>query len=165
MVYISSLLLVVGLFFVESSMLPHFLSGIMTPLLVLPFISILVLKDRTLFPIILAGVLGMLTDAVAGNYIPVYSIAYLLVIFTSKVFFNRFISYGEFRANIINVFMAITIIYGTEIALTLENINNADWILPLLLNIVLTFAFLFLYMRFGRKYFSWIEKETEERYR
>lgn len=165
MILASTLLISFILFFAEVSLLPHLLPSLLIPLLLLPFISIISLKDKTIFPIFLAGFFGILTDAVVGNSIPIFSIAYLVTVLISKFFLSKFLSYGEFRANLINLSLAMTIIYGTDIALNLVNIHSWGWLFLLATNVLLTFLVLMVYLWLGQPYFSWIEKETEERFR
>lgn len=165
MIYFSSFLITISLYFLELSLLPHFISWSPMPLLVLPFLSILGLKDRTIFPIILAGIMGIITDSVSGNVIPVFSIAYVLVTLISKIFQAQFLSYGEMRAYMINISLALFIIFGTDFALKIQGLHGFSWVLPLGLSIIITYVLLILYTFLGRKYFSWIEKETEERFR
>jgi hypothetical protein len=165
MVYLASILISFILFFADVSLLPHFLPWLTVPFLFLPFISILSLKDRTIFPIILAGVMGLATDAVSGSPVPVFSIAYMAVVIISKVFMGRFLSYGEIRANLINVSVGLTIIYGVNLAIQINTVSGYLWVLAVLANIGATFLTLIAYLWFGHDFFLWIEKETEERYR
>lgn len=165
MVYLASSLVAFALFFAEISLLPHLTLWFSVPFLLLPFLSIISLKDRTIFPLILAGFFGLLTDAVSGNAIPVFSIAYLSVVIISKIFFGKFVSYGEFRANLITISIGIAIIYGTDLALRLTSISGFYWLLPFVFNIVFAYLLLILYIWAGRTYFAWIEKNTEERFR
>lgn len=165
MIYASSALIALVLYFVEVSILPHFSFIFVGPLLVLPFISILSLKDRSIFPIILAGVMGILTDALTGGTVPIFLIAYVSIVLISNVFMGRFISYGEIRANIINITIGMVIIYGTDIVIRLTAINSLSWFVPFAVAVGLTYLLLVLYLLVGRTYFAWIEKESEERFR
>lgn len=165
MPYLLSSLIAFSLIFAEVSLAPHFLSWLAVPSLVLPFISIISIKDRTIFPIILAGLSGLVMDAVSANPIPFYSIAYISIAVISKVFLGIFVSYGEFRANLINMGVGLAVIYGSELAMKVGNIQSFDWMWVLIVNIPLAFLVLAFYMWAGRNYFSWIEKETEERFR
>lgn len=165
MTYLFSSLIAFSLIFVEVSLMPHLISWLAVPFLLLPFISIISIKDRTIFPVLLAGVVGISMDAVSGNVIPIYSIAYVLIAVISKVLLGRFISYGELRANMINMIIGITVIYGTELALNFGNIHDFSWLWMFLVDIACAFLVLIVYIWLGRKYFSWVEKMTEERYR
>lgn len=165
MVYLASTLIAFGLFFAELSFFPHFLPLLSVPFLILPFISIISLKDRSMYPIILAGIMGILTDAVAETVFPVFSTTYLVIAIISKFFLNRYESYGEFRANVINLSIGVLIIYGTELALHMGSLSGFSWILPFVLNIGMAFLALALYVLLGRRFFVWVEKKTEERFR
>jgi len=165
LVYLSSATISILLFLAEVSLLPHFLPWLTLPILVLPFISIISLKDRTIFPVILACLLGLLTDSVAGGQVHIYLVAYLGVVLISKLFLDRFLSYGEFRANMISLAFGITIIYGADLAFKIGSLSGWSWVLPLLANLLAILAVLTLYVWLGQRYFCWLEKETEERFR
>jgi len=165
MIYLATISISLVLYFAELSLIPHLLPWFSVPFLLLPFISIYSLKDRTIFPIFLAGLMGVMTDAATGNQIPIYSIAYLSIAVISKIFLGKFNSYGEVRANLINMLTGITIIYGTDLAFKAGDIYSLSWFLPFVLNVILAFAVLVLYIWVGRRFFTWIEKETEERFR
>lgn len=165
MVYLSTILITLLLFFLELSFIPHFGLWMGIPFLLLPFISIISIKDRTIFPVILAAVAGLLVDSVSTVVVPVYAIAFISIALVSKIFLNRFISYGEFRANIINISIGLLIIFGTDIAFRINSISSYAWLWPFSFGIFLTFLTLAIYMYFGHNYFSWVEKETEERFR
>lgn len=165
MIYLSTLLIAMALMLLEVSLAPHLMFIFPLPLFLLPFISIISLKDRTVFPIILAFIMGIIMDAAVNSTIPIYLFAYLSVVIISRVFMGRFISYGEGRANIINIGIGIMIIYGVQIFYKLEYIKSWHWLVPLALSIAVTYILLPIYLRLGRRYFSWIEQETEERFR
>jgi len=165
MVYLSSTLIALVLFLAEVSLLSHFLPWITLPVLVLPFLVIVSMKDRTIYPIFLAGTLGLLTDSVSGGNLHIYLATYLGIVLISKVFLNRFLSYGEFRANLINLAFGVFVIYGADIALKLSVLGGWFWILPIMLNVFVVVVILSLYTLFGQRYFCWLEKETEERFR
>jgi hypothetical protein len=118
-----------------------------------------------MFPIILAGMMGIITDSQTGLAVPIYSISYIGIAVISKVFLGKFISYGEYRASFVNVSIGIFIIYGTDLALRTSTITGLFWLVPLLFNISATLLVLFIFIILGRHYFNWIEKETEERFR
>lgn len=155
------------LLFGEVSMLPHFLVLPAGPFLLLPFISIISMKDRTIFPIILAAIMGIFTDGITGNRVPLFTITYVLVVLVSKLFFTRFTSYGEMRASLISLTGALVIILGVDMAVRFMDISSwsVSWILPLSISIALTYFLLFIYLWVGHRYFTWVEKETEERFR
>lgn len=165
MTFVFTSIIAAVLFFLEVSVLPHFWFYLAGPFLFLPFLSIISLRDRTIFPIILAAALGLVSDSVSGNVIPVFLIAYLAVTLISKVFMSKFTSYGEIRANIINITIGMFIIYGTDLVLTMGNIKGLQWLLPILINMSVTYLLLIIYIIAGQKYFNWLEKETEERFR
>ena len=165
MVYFSATLISFILFFCDLSLLPHLLPALTIPFLFLPFISIISLKDRTIFPIFLAGIIGFLTDGILVNSLPIFSIAYLTVAIMTKVFFERFSGYGELRANIINLFSGLTIIYIPIFIQQFTTISSLSWGINLIFNILANFVVLFLYLWAGQKYFLWVERKTEERFR
>jgi Kef-type K+ transport system membrane component KefB len=133
--------------------------------LVLPFILLVSFKDRTIYPIILASLIGILTDATTGSNVPIFFSAYLLVTLIAKVFLSKFINYGELRANLINLLVGMAIILGVDLTTRSISLHGWTWIPVLLINVALTCLILVLYTWFGRRYFSWIESQTEERYR
>ena len=165
MIFLSSLIIAAVLFFLEASFLPHLLPLSIAPLLILPFISILSLKDRTIYPIFLGGMLGIVTDSISGNQIPIYFISYLLIVLVSKVFLTRFISYGEFRANLLTVTIGMSAIYLVDITSIYAHIQSWAWLTSLVISIFTTYLVLALYLWVGQAYFTWLEKETEERFR
>lgn len=165
MVYFSSIIIALGLYFIDLSLLPHTQVWISAPLFLLAFISIISMKDRTIFPIFLAGIMGYLTDSVIMNTVTIYSIAYLSIAIITKVAMNRFISYGELRANFITALLGIVVIYGFDIYTRIDNLNYLGLTIQIGLNTSLMFILIVFYLRAGRKYFSWIEDETESRFR
>ena len=166
MTYLASSLIALGLYFVELSLLPHFSPWLTVPFMMLPFLALLSARDRTIFPILLGGAVGLMMDATTLSHIPVFAIAFISVTAISKVFFAQFISYGESRASLLLTLLGLVIIYGFEIPTQLATFTwSIGWLIPILFNIALTFIVL-VFMIFGfRKYFDWVEKTTEGRYR
>lgn len=165
MVYLSSSLIALLLFFVEVSLLPHFASWISLPILILPFLSIISLKDRTIFPVFLAVFLGIAMGSVTGEARFTYLVAYLGVVLISKIFLDRFISYGEFRANLVTIIFGIFVIYGSNLVFGTVSLAGWSWLVPVTASVLTTILVLVIYIVLGQKYFSWLEKETEERFR
>jgi cell shape-determining protein MreD len=147
-------------------MLPHFSPWLTIPFLLLPFITILSIKDRTIFPIILGGIFGFLLDANTFSKFPVFTIAFIAVAAISKLFFARFVSYGEFRATFVLTLIGLAIIYGFEVPAQLSSLTwSFGWLIPIIFNFLLTYFVLVLFIYILRKYFDWVEKSTEERFR
>lgn len=166
MIYLYSSLISLLLYFLELSLLPHFTPWLVVPSLLLPFIVILSVKDRTLFPIILGVAAGMLLDAGTLSKIPVFTITFLLVTALSKIFFLRFVSYGELRASLLLTTLGLVLIYAIQIFPQVTTTQwSIGWFVPLTLNLALTYGALALIIIGFRGYFDWVEKTTEERYR
>jgi hypothetical protein len=166
MTYFSSSLIALLLYFFELSLFPHFSPWLTIPFLLLPFFSILSVKDRTIFPIILAAIFGFLMDASVLSNFPIFVIAFVAITAISKLFFARFVSYGEMRATLLLTLFGLLIIYGFELPLSVTTLSwSFSWLIPIIFNFLLTYLVLaIMFLGFG-KYFDWVEKSTEERFR
>ncbi|GEM_PF-1082076 len=166
MIYLGSSLIALLLYFMELSLLPHFSPWLTIPFLLLPFLSLLSIKDRTIFPIILAAIFGFLLDANVLSKFPIFTIAFVAVTAISKLFFARFVSYGELRASFILTLLGLVIIYGFEVPTQIATLSwSFGWLVPIFFNFILTYLVLIIMIIGFRKYFDWVEKSTEERYR
>jgi len=84
----------------------------------------------------------------------------------SKLFFARFVSYGELRASFILTLLGLVIIYGFEVPTQIATLSwSFGWLVPIFFNFILTYLVLIIMIIGFRKYFDWVEKSTEERYR
>ncbi len=166
MFYLYSSLLALLLYFIELSLFPHFSPWLVVPFLLLPFIAILSVKDRTVFPIILGASMGLLLDANTLGQMPIFTISFLLFTTVSKLFFLRFVSYGELRASVALTFIGLTSIYIAEIVTQISTFKwSVSLLIPIIFNYILTFGILVLMIIGLRRYFDLVEKTTEERYR
>jgi len=164
--YVATSLIALLLYFVELSLLPHFSPWLTVPFLLLPFIAIISAKDRTIFPIILGGISGLLMDATTLNRLPVFAITFIVITAISKIFFARFISYGELRATLVLTLIGLILVYSLEIPALLSHFTlTYGWIVPIVFNILATYLVLIIMLYAFRKYFDWVEKTTEGRFR
>ena len=165
MVYISSFAIGILLAYLDLSFLPHLLPWYATPILIVPFLAILSIKDATIFPIILAFIIGFVYDASSLGGLPIFTVSLVLMVLLSKILFSRLSNYGIMRTSLLLSSIALAIIYASSYQLILSNFSNYNVYINIAISAAITLIFCAVIYLILRKYFDWIEKTTSERFR
>jgi len=147
------------------SFLPHFWPYLTTPILVLPYLAIISIKDKTIYPYFLALLAGLIYDSATRLTLPLYTLLFISIILFSKFLFSKLTSYSVNRAIYILVLVGYIISIFFSYDVIISSYQNVSLYILLIINILAVFTESFLLLRFGGKYFDWIEKETRERFR
>ena len=161
LIYLSSFLLVV----LNVSVLPHLGYYVATGIYALPFVAIISIKDKSISPLLLAFMTGIVYDALGGTVFPVYTITFLAVAISAKLLLNNLTSYGVYKASfgLVGVGLLFTIILSyPSVVSSLRNPNLLVYILSMFLS---TFIFAGVLYLSASKFFDYIEKYSSERFR
>ena len=165
MVYFVSSLFVIVILLFETALLPHFGTWFGGSILLLPFMVLMSHKDKTIFPIFLAAVAGIMLDSVTHNQLPVYAISLVFVATITKIFFSHITAYNEVRANLIIIVVGLVLVYALEIPYQIIFHNITAIVSAIGVNTILNVIFLFIFTIIFKKYFDWLEIKTEDRFR
>ena len=163
MPYIFSALITLGLSIADISVLPRFSYYLGLPLLALPFIVIISLRDRSIFPIFLAFFAGLIYSSAAGNLI--YVVVFLIAAVTAKLFFADSQDYNYIRSSLVLLAGTLVLMLAASWNILMATWRDPKLYLVLAIYLVGSLLLLPLYSYLGRKYFDYVDKYTAERYR
>lgn len=165
MIYLSTLAIVLGLYILNVSLLPHVSITLSQIVLVLPFISLYSLRDKSIFPYILAVFAGLLYDGATVSVFPIFAVTFLLIVLVGKNIFSKITSYGVERTSLLLTvigFFAI-VLSGWERLLT--SYTNIHLYLSVGVSFIAIVVIHFVLFRVFQRYFDFVEKTTSERFR
>ncbi len=165
MLYLSAFLFTFVISALNVSLLPHFWPFSSQITFVLPFLAIYSLKDKTIFPYLLAVVLGLFYDSLTVASFPFFSVAFLIMTMIGKNFFSKITSYGVERTGWLLTLIGYLIILVSGWERVAVSYTNISLYTGVALNLVSLFVFQLLIFRLLVKYFDWVEKTTSERFR
>jgi rod shape-determining protein MreD len=166
-IYIVSTLLAAFLGVLETSFLPHFKLFGAVPFITLSFIVALSLKNKGYFHILIAFATGFYFDFVSNGFPHTFLIVFVLTVLVTKAFLYRDTSYDIMPSYLGTLGIATLVIYLFQIQ-TLIQINFIGWqnyIITVAVGIFLTLLFGYAMFKLLGKYFDWLAKESEERFR
>ena len=165
MVYLSTFVIAFLLYALNSSFLPHFWFNFNHIILILPFITLYSLRDKTIFPYILAVAIGILYNTIILSSFSYFAVIFLLVTIVGKNIFSKIASYGMSRAAFILTIFGYLLYLASDWKLILNSYNQPKLYISLLFNAFILFLVQIIFTKIFAKYFDWVEKTTTERYR
>lgn len=165
MVYFSAILIAFLSSLLNVSFFPHFLYLSLGFNIFLPFLAMYSIKDKTLFPVLLAFFAGIMYDAFILYNFPIFTILFLFVTITAKLLFNNDSSYNVDRTALIVVGLGLFL----QTILNYQVLQNSFTELNLYLSvaggIIFTLLWAIIMYKLFPRYFDWVEKTTSERFR
>lgn len=165
MVYLSATLIAFVLYVTNVSLLPHFWILGTQFIFVIPFLSIYSLRDKTIFPYILAVGVGVFYDALTVSTFPYFAVVLLLTTVVGKNFFSKVTSYGVERTGLLLTVIAYFALLLSNWVLILSSYTKIVFYTNCLVSLVVLLIFQFVIYRVLGRYYDWVEKTTTERYR
>jgi len=165
MIYFVSAIITFLLSILGISFLPHFWPYLTTPILVLPYLAIISIKDKTIYPYFMALFAGVIYDVATKLTLPLYTLLFIFIILISKFLFSKLTSYSINRAIYILVAIGFIISVSFSYETVINSYQYSSLYILLVTNLFALFIESFLLLHFGGRYFDWIEKETSERFR
>jgi divalent metal cation (Fe/Co/Zn/Cd) transporter len=156
---------VLGLYYISTSLLPHIWPYLTAPVLLIPFFAVYSLRDKTIFPYLLAFSIGVLADAYTANGIYINTIIFILIVALGKVVFTNLTNYGLERTSYLLSVVGSLLIYIFDFGIIVSNLANLNLYMIIGLNIFTNTVVVFIWYRFGQKYLDYVEKTTSERFR
>lgn len=165
MIYLSALTIVLGLYIINVSLLPHILISLSQIVLVLPFISLYSLRDKSIFPYILAVFAGLLYDGATVSAFPIFAVTFLLIVLAGKNIFSKITSYGVERTSLLLTVIGFFAIILSDWERLLTSYTNINLYLAVGTSFVVIIFIHFILFRVLQRYFDFVEKTTSERFR
>jgi hypothetical protein len=163
MPYFLTTLITLILTLADISIVPRLSYYLSLPILALPFIVIVCLRDRTIYPIILALISGIIYSAASGNSI--YVLTFLFVAAIGKVFFANSQNYNYIRSSLALLLIGLAGTIFASYGIIMKSYLNPSLYLLIGLYLLSSIALLPIYGFIGRRFFDYIDKYTAERFR
>jgi len=165
MIYLSALTIVLGLYILNISFLPHILISLSQIVLILPFISLYSLRDKSIFPYILAVFAGLLYDGATVSVFPIFAVTFLLIVLAGKNIFSKITSYGVERTSLLLTAIGFFVLVLSDWERLLLSYTNLHLYFALGMSFIAIMVIHFVLFRIFQRYFDWVEKTTSERFR
>lgn len=167
MLYLFTILIMVGLISFETSLLPYFQVNGVVPFVVLSFLAALAVRYQGTFHLVLAFLTGVYFDSISSVFPGTFTIIFTCTMLLGRLVFFRETGYNAFQSFLILLSTSsiiLYIIFGVNLLLS-NSMVWIDYIVTTVIAIALTTIFgYFIYKTFDR-YIDWMNKKTEERFR
>jgi hypothetical protein len=165
MIILSAIFISLLAYLINVSLTPHFGLSLSHIILVLPFISLYSLRDKTIFPYILSAIVGILYDGSAVSGFPVFSVTFILITLIGKNVFSKITSYGVERTGLYLTVIGYFLILFSDWGRLIANYSDITLYVDIVISLALLVVIQIMLFRVFKNYFEWVEKTTTERYR
>ncbi len=165
MLYISAILISFLIIFLNISIFPHIWIYLTVPTLMVSFLAVYSLRDRTIFPYFLSFFIGLIYDSASTNNIPIFTITFIGIVIVGKLIFSNLTNYGLERTSYFLVVLAELSLAALSFETISASYQSLALYLILGLNMSMNLLLVFFWYRFGATYLDFVEKTTAERFR
>lgn len=164
MVFLISLLVTLGLTFLEISVSHYFQFFNASAFFTLAFLVGLSIRSRNYFQIILAGLAGLVFDFASLNTVPIFTIIFILTVIIGRVFFYRKTSNKIINPFVLLLLISTSLIYLSSLPILFRS-NFVGWqnyVVIFAAGTVLTLVIGLIEYRLFEPYFNWLDERTEK---